>query len=413
MEWGESMWNRGAAIATLLASTLAAGGVAPPGGVSPARCRPADGDEGARPVVRHRGAEAPREEEESPPTPAEEFRAIRGEFQAEVDRAHARSGPADAAGHGAAPGDLERRFGRRLLSVAERAPEGPVAIEVFCWLVRHSRESPEARAAGEILTRHHLRGEGMRRACLSLWYFPCPVAETVLRRALDESRDPEVRGMARLALAKRLMRRLEDGEGPSGEGERRRWRDLDGVRDEAEELLRRAAAEDGGLAHPVLPGTTLADHARSALDELRRFSVGCVAPEIRGRDADGAEFRLGDYRGKVVLLYFGGDWCPFCKEEYPGLRALLRRMEGRPFVLLGVNTDERPELLRRSRDAGDVTWRSWWDGPSGPIARDWNITAWPSAVILDHRGRIRFKGQLYRDAGRRDAALAQLLREAE
>ena len=36
--------------------------------------------------------------------------------------------------------------------------------------------------------------------------------------------------------------------------------------------------------------------------------VGQVAPEIAGKDIDGVAFTLSDYRGKVVVLDFWGDW---------------------------------------------------------------------------------------------------------
>jgi hypothetical protein len=32
------------------------------------------------------------------------------------------------------------------------------------------------------------------------------------------------------------------------------------------------------------------------------------APEIEGEDQDGVAFKLSDYRGKVVLLDFWGNW---------------------------------------------------------------------------------------------------------
>ena len=35
---------------------------------------------------------------------------------------------------------------------------------------------------------------------------------------------------------------------------------------------------------------------------------GKPAPEIQGEDIDGKKFKLSDYRGKVVLLDFWGDW---------------------------------------------------------------------------------------------------------
>ena len=36
--------------------------------------------------------------------------------------------------------------------------------------------------------------------------------------------------------------------------------------------------------------------------------IGAVAPDIVGPDTDGVEFKLSDYRGKVVLLDFWGHW---------------------------------------------------------------------------------------------------------
>jgi hypothetical protein len=36
--------------------------------------------------------------------------------------------------------------------------------------------------------------------------------------------------------------------------------------------------------------------------------VGGPAPEIAGKDLDGKPMKLSDFRGKVVMLDFWGDW---------------------------------------------------------------------------------------------------------
>jgi hypothetical protein len=67
-------------------------------------------------------------------------------------------------------------------------------------------------------------------------------------------------------------------------------------------------------------------------------------------------------------------------------------MKGRPFVLLGVNTDSGPSFARSLVEDGTVTWRSWSDGGElygGPIARRWNVQPLPDFFILDDRGVIR------------------------
>jgi hypothetical protein len=85
----------------------------------------------------------------------------------------------------------------------------------------------------------------------------------------------------------------------------------------------------------------------------------------------------------------------------PHERSLVRRLEGKPFVLLGINVDEdRQEGLTFVREH-DLRWRSWWDGGTeGPIARRWGIYAWPVTYVLDGRGIIRFQNVWEKDLDR-------------
>jgi len=52
----------------------------------------------------------------------------------------------------------------------------------------------------------------------------------------------------------------------------------------------------------------LGDEIRSAIELREKLGVGNVAPDIAGVDLDGVEFKLSDYKGKVVFLDFWGDW---------------------------------------------------------------------------------------------------------
>ncbi len=45
-----------------------------------------------------------------------------------------------------------------------------------------------------------------------------------------------------------------------------------------------------------------------AVVPAKALNVGKVAPEIEAEDIDGVKFKLSDYRGKVVVLDFWGDW---------------------------------------------------------------------------------------------------------
>jgi peroxiredoxin len=128
---------------------------------------------------------------------------------------------------------------------------------------------------------------------------------------------------------------------------------------------------------------------------IRRLSVGKVAPEITGRDLDGLAFKLSDYRGRVVVLTFSGEWCAACRGDYPFQRLLLELYKDRPFVLLGVNSDRDPRSAKQSKMDHGLTYRTWWDGggsknTEGPIAKAWAVSGWPTIYVLDERGVIRF-----------------------
>lgn len=61
-------------------------------------------------------------------------------------------------------------------------------------------------------------------------------------------------------------------------------------------------------AAELAKGTELADRANAPKFKAERLVIGKEVPDIVGEDIDGTPFRLSDYRGKVVLLDFWGDW---------------------------------------------------------------------------------------------------------
>jgi cytochrome oxidase Cu insertion factor (SCO1/SenC/PrrC family) len=58
----------------------------------------------------------------------------------------------------------------------------------------------------------------------------------------------------------------------------------------------------------LICAVTLACVALAAASRAASPTIGKVAPDIEGVDVDGKKFKLSDYRGKVVVLDFWGDW---------------------------------------------------------------------------------------------------------
>jgi thiol-disulfide isomerase/thioredoxin len=123
------------------------------------------------------------------------------------------------------------------------------------------------------------------------------------------------------------------------------------------------------------------------------LGIGKPASEIASEDIDGNLLKLGDYKGRVVMLFFWGDWCQASRAVCPVVLSLVKKMEGRPFIVLGVNSDGDKGKLRQRIKDDNINWRSWWDGGGdhGPIARKFSIPGWPTIYILDHHHIIRHK----------------------
>jgi len=148
--------------------------------------------------------------------------------------------------------------------------------------------------------------------------------------------------------------------------------------------------------------STLGQVAESRLDDWHNLAVGKLAPEIKGLDVHGKSLTLSDYRGKVVALVFWGTWCGPCMREIPRERALVELMKGRPFAMLGVNTDADAEVARKTMEEEGITWPNWHDlepglertevlSIDGPISKLYRVRGYPTVYVLDAAGKIRSK----------------------
>jgi hypothetical protein len=76
----------------------------------------------------------------------------------------------------------------------------------------------------------------------------------------------------------------------------------------AEKLLKRVTKEFANCPDLQRGRGLLSDKAGPELYEILHLRIGKEAPEIKGRDLDGKSIKLTDYRGKVVVLDFWGNW---------------------------------------------------------------------------------------------------------
>ncbi len=113
------------------------------------------------------------------------------------------------------------------------------------------------------------------------------------------------------------------------------------------------------------------------------------APEVELKTLDGQAYRLADTRGRVVLLNFWATWCGPCRNEIPTLNVMNGELGGRGFSVIGVTTDDTPDLVREFQQ--DIPQEyTVVIGESG-TATKFSVGVLPTTFILDREGRIRHR----------------------
>ena len=170
--------------------------------------------------------------------------------------------------------------------------------------------------AMELLIEHHMDHKDMGELCVRMSYgMPSKVNESLLKRIIDNSETADVKGQATFALASMLHQAKTNSRMLHSNK-----RFLDSLPMDAVAYLHAAGEFKDAKIEKLLTQVVdkfadvetrrgkLGENAKRLLFEIRHLSIGKVAPDIEGEDIDGVEFKLSDYRGKVVLLDFWGDW---------------------------------------------------------------------------------------------------------
>lgn len=151
---------------------------------------------------------------------------------------------------------------------------------------------------------------------------------------------------------------------------------------------------DPGLEHPLIAKPLPLDHAASRL--------GVEAPPWQVGEWNGAApMTLASLRGRVVVVRFYMDECPFCRATLPALDAMRASFEGEPVTFVGL-FHSKPRGTESDWGTALRTARTW--GARFPLGYDhhWNtLASWygedllkrsPTSVtfVIDAEGRFAF-----------------------
>lgn len=229
----------------------------------------------------------------------------------------------------------------------------------------------------ELLARHPDAPE-LGTACVDLLFHAPATALPLLEKALAAKLPRATEGLARYVRARQLFDHYNNVAPMK--------------RDAHVADVRKQVAELAKFADVKIWDDTVGNLTRRMVYELDHLMPGQPAPAAAGVDLDGKPIALADFRGQVVALSFWGAWCPPCVAALPGERKFVDSMKGKPFALVGVNTDvDKAKGIAIAKKNG-VTWRSFWDkAQDGPICTAYGVSSFPTVYVIDKKGIIRHR----------------------
>ena len=133
-----------------------------------------------------------------------------------------------------------------------------------------------------------------------------------------------------------------------------------------------------GLALTVLATSSL------AASDL----AGKPAPDFALKSSTGANLRLSEYRGDVVMINFWATWCGPCRQEMPLLDQLYSRYQRVGFSLLGVNIDDDSSRAMDMIHELGVSFPVLFDARK-EVSRLYDVDAMPVTILVDREGNVR------------------------
>jgi hypothetical protein len=236
--------------------------------VVPARGSPADDKTDAKP--------------QKPGTRAEQYEALAKEYDKamkDFQVAYSKATTNEQRRQVIAKMPKREKYSADMLKLAQDNPKDTTAVDAAVWVLKHYGSGLD-KACDVLLG--HAEDKRLSEVLETLGNPRLSAGRKLLQAVLEKNPDHNCQGLACFALAK------------SSKGEK------------ADEYRERLLKEFADVKNHG--GASLVDAINAPKFEKEHLVVGKTVPDIEGEDIDGKKFKLSDYRGKVVLLDFWGNW---------------------------------------------------------------------------------------------------------
>jgi len=123
------------------------------------------------------------------------------------------------------------------------------------------------------------------------------------------------------------------------------------------------------------------------MSSLTKTWLGSPAPSLEGVYYQGEPASLADLKGKVIVIDFWATWCGPCRMTLPALDALYRKYRDQGVVIIGVSSENRPEL-EAFQKRQNLAYPLFQD-IAQLTTRKYQAFAYPTLVLIDKQGLVQ------------------------
>ena len=114
---------------------------------------------------------------------------------------------------------------------------------------------------------------------------------------------------------------------------------------------------------------------------------GVPAKDFTLNDINGNPLSLSALRGKYVILDFWGSWCGWCIKGIPDMKAYYNKYKDR-LEILGIDCNDSETAWKSAVAKYEIPWLHVYNPSTSTLTDDYNITGYPTKIIIDPNGNI-------------------------
>ena len=124
--------------------------------------------------------------------------------------------------------------------------------------------------------------------------------------------------------------------------------------------------------------------------------VGKAAPDFTVKDVDGKTHKLGDYKGKIVVLEAYNLDCPYVANHYNtgAMQELQGNLTGKDVVWLTVNSSYDDGAKAKKELADKKIKSTVVHDPAGRIGKAYGFKTTPHMVVIGKDGKVAYNGAI-------------------